>query len=88
MHAAWSAATAVLLWRRQEEVQNVDAWYGFAIPVLKILGISMILHGLYDTLLKRDLGVPALAVAVVSFVWFFWLYEWGQRRQAELIAHA
>ena len=41
--------------------------------VVYYLGIVMVLHGLYDTLLKQDLELAALAVALSSFVWWAWL---------------
>ena len=72
LHAVWSAATAVFIYRRQQDLRDVDSWWGWPIPVLKILAVSMILHGLYDTLLKRDLEVWAILTAAASFAWFFW----------------
>jgi hypothetical protein len=33
----------------------------------------MVLHGLYDTCLKRDLSAVALLVAVASFGWLAYL---------------
>lgn len=35
----------------------------------------MLLHGLYDTLLKKDHEALALLVAVVSFGWLAWNIE-------------
>ncbi len=35
----------------------------------------MILHGAYDTLLKKNMDALALAVGVASFVWFAWQVE-------------
>ena len=34
--------------------------------LLKIIAIPMILHGLYDTALKKQMGVPALFIALFS----------------------
>jgi hypothetical protein len=39
---------------------------------------SIILHGLYDTLLKQDYKLYALAVALVSFMYLACLIEWSQ----------
>jgi len=41
----------------------------------------MVLHGLYDTLLKKDMFEIALAVAVISFGWLAWQIE--SRREVE-----
>jgi hypothetical protein len=38
----------------------------------------MVLHGIYDTVLKMHWNPIALAVAVISFGWLAWLIE-GQR---------
>jgi hypothetical protein len=43
--------------------------------------MPMVLHGLYDTLLKKDYSVGALVVAVVSFVYLAGLIEWSLRKK-------
>jgi hypothetical protein len=40
-----------------------------------LLIVPMLLHGLYDTLLKKDHEALALLVAVVSFGWLAWNIE-------------
>lgn len=75
LHAVWSACSALLLYGLQAEIDGIDVWYEWPIPLLKLLGVSMVLHGLYDTFLKRDLEMLALLTAVASVAWFFWLYE-------------
>jgi hypothetical protein len=75
LHAVWSGAAAVLIYRRQQEFRDVESWWGWAVPVLKVLAVVMVLHGLYDTLLKRDMEILALLTAVASFAWFFWYAE-------------
>ena len=75
LHAVWSGAAAVLIYRRQQEFRDVDSWWGWAFPVLKVLAVVMVLHGLYDTLLKRDMEILALLTAMASFAWFFWYAE-------------
>ena len=41
----------------------------------------MLLHGLYDTLLKKELNLWALLTALASFGWFVWSLE--KARQSE-----
>jgi len=53
-----------------------------------MIGVPMVLHGLYDTLLKRGETLQngmALAVAIASFGWlaFKWLLGGQQERRAE-----
>jgi len=38
-----------------------------------VQGIPMVLHGLYDTLLKREMNAWALVAAVASFAWLAFL---------------
>jgi len=75
LHAIWNGFSATLLWRFQAELDGIDTWYDWFLPLFKIAGISMILHGLYDTALKKDHEFIALLTAVISFAAFFWLYE-------------
>jgi RsiW-degrading membrane proteinase PrsW (M82 family) len=75
LHAVWSATNGLFLWRFQAEYDGIDSWFGWFVPLFKTLGSSMLLHGLYDTLLKRNNEVFALLTALASFALFFWLYE-------------
>ena len=75
LHAIWSGFSSVLLWKWQTELDEIDHWYGWFIPLFKVAGVSMLLHGFYDTALKKDHELLALLAAIVSFAAFFWLYE-------------
>ena len=54
-------------------VLDVEKWRDGIGPVLVVIGIPMILHGLYDTSLKRDMNWLAMIVAVASFGWLAFL---------------
>jgi len=84
LHAVWSGTNALFLWKQQAEFDGIDTWYDWFLPLLKALGLSMVLHGLYDTLLKRDMEIGALVAAVASFALFFWLYDRSVRQEAQL----
>jgi len=88
LHAVWSATNALFMWKAQAEFDGIDTWYDWFLPLLKMLGASMVLHGLYDTLLKREVEVGALLTAVASFALFFWLYERTVREEAQLAPSA
>jgi RsiW-degrading membrane proteinase PrsW (M82 family) len=75
LHAIWSGFSSVLLWKWQADLDGIDRWYGWFIPLFKMAGVSMLLHGFYDTALKKDHEFLALLAAVLSFAAFFWLYE-------------
>lgn len=75
LHAIWNGFSAVLLWKWRSELDAIDEWYGWFLPLLKIAGVSMVLHGFYDTALKKDHELLALLTAILSFAAFAWLYE-------------
>ncbi len=83
LHAIWTGAAAVLAahqWRSFESNDTSD----MAIAGLKAIAVPAILHGLYDTLLKRDLEAWALVTAVVSFAWLVGVIEharWSEAAQ-------
>ena len=73
LHAIWTAAVAITLYRRQAEWQSADELYEHAFIVLKVIAVPMVLHGLYDTLLKQNYAGYALLTAVASFGYLGWL---------------
>lgn len=75
LHAVWSAAVGAALYARQGDIQGPMGFFDYAFPMLRFMIVPMLLHGLYDTLLKRDLGGWALVVALISFGWLAFLIE-------------
>jgi RsiW-degrading membrane proteinase PrsW (M82 family) len=69
LHAMWAAAVGVAMARHIEDYEKASDQGEFAAFMLRMLAVPMLLHGLYDTLLKKDMNVYALVVAVVSFGW-------------------
>jgi hypothetical protein len=61
-------------------IQGEDEWYVTLASFVPPLLVAMVLHALYDTLLKRDMNVFALLVAVGSVGWLAFLI---QRQTAE-----
>lgn len=84
LHAVWAATAGLTLYRRVDVVAAEGGFVGKVVTLMGVLAVPMLLHGLYDTALKRDLNLLALATAVVSFGWFFWqlvqVEEQGPRR--------
>jgi RsiW-degrading membrane proteinase PrsW (M82 family) len=68
LHALWTGSVAITLNQKQHLIQQPEAWYAFIPPVLYIVAIPMVLHGLYDTFLKKEMCAAALTIAVLSFV--------------------
>jgi RsiW-degrading membrane proteinase PrsW (M82 family) len=75
LHAVWSASVGIALYKTQHLIQGDMRWYDYCLPLLRVIAVPMVLHGLYDTLLKMELREMALLTAVVSFAWLAWQIE-------------
>jgi RsiW-degrading membrane proteinase PrsW (M82 family) len=67
LHAIWTGSVAITLYLRRALFDNIGTWHDWIGPILFVIGVPMVLHGLYDTCLKKDMNGVALAVAVASF---------------------
>ncbi|MDB5295252.1 MAG: hypothetical protein JWO31_1235, partial [Phycisphaerales bacterium] len=75
LHGIWTASAGVTLFRRQDKLDGADNWLATLGTLVALLIVPMVLHGLYDTLLKKDHPDLALATAAVSFGWLAWQIE-------------
>jgi RsiW-degrading membrane proteinase PrsW (M82 family) len=75
LHAIWSSCVAMTLYRHQRLLKDIKNRSDYILPVLRVIAVPMILHGIYDTVLKMHWNPIALAIAVISFGWFAWLIE-------------
>jgi RsiW-degrading membrane proteinase PrsW (M82 family) len=84
LHAVWSASVGLMIFNCRRVMRRasgalllgaVSRWQEFFWPVLRVLGVAMILHGLYDALLTKDQVALALLVALCSFAWLGWQIE-------------
>jgi RsiW-degrading membrane proteinase PrsW (M82 family) len=73
LHAIWSGSVAITLYLRRDLFDRAEHWRDWIAPVLVVIAIPMVLHGLYDTSLKRDMNWLALLVAAASFGWLAFL---------------
>lgn len=69
LHAVWTGSVGVTFYRCQDLFERDMPWYEYFLPLVRIVGVAIVLHGLYDTLLKKDFDALALAVAGLSFLW-------------------
>jgi RsiW-degrading membrane proteinase PrsW (M82 family) len=83
LHAVWSASVAITLYRNQWLIQGDADWLPFSLGILRIIAVAMVLHGLYDTLLKKDMSGLALLVALVSFGWLACQIEFTRHTDEE-----
>ena len=81
LHGIWSASAALFIHKFRHIIEAEFAWYDFVPRALFLVSISMILHGLYDTFLKRDMHLLALLTAFASFAWFAWSVERARRAE-------
>jgi RsiW-degrading membrane proteinase PrsW (M82 family) len=75
LHAMWSGSVGIAIARNVDRYEGVEDGAGFGLFALRVLAVPMALHGFYDTLLKKDMNVWALVVALLSFGWFAWHIE-------------
>jgi RsiW-degrading membrane proteinase PrsW (M82 family) len=68
LHALWTGSVGITLNQHQKLVQEDISWYEYFFRLYAIVGVPMVLHGLYDTMLKKDMNTWALLVAVASFL--------------------
>jgi RsiW-degrading membrane proteinase PrsW (M82 family) len=85
LHGIWAAAAGIFIYKHQNLIQNADTWYNLLISSAALVSVPMVLHGLYDTMLKKDMNTAALCVAVASFAWLVFQIEQAlhQERKAQ-----
>ena len=73
LHAVWTGSVAISINQRQYLLQEEqEYWVMYVVAVLRMIAIPMVLHGLYDTLLKKELDLLALVTAAASFGYLAW----------------
>jgi hypothetical protein len=65
----------IMLARLRERLGHKPDWFAWCVGLVCVFAIPIVLHGLYDTLLKRELNGAALVVAALSFAWLAWLTQ-------------
>ncbi len=65
----WAGSVGITIARTVDAYEAVEDRIGFALYVLCVLAVPMVLHGLYDALLKKDMSAWSLLVALLSFGW-------------------
>jgi RsiW-degrading membrane proteinase PrsW (M82 family) len=67
LHSIWSGSVAILLFLCDNLFEDIESWYEWIFPTLLVIAVPAVLHGLYDTCLKKDRNGVALLVALASF---------------------
>ena len=79
LHALWTGGAAITIHRRQGLLNNAGNWWQWLLTAAALLAVPMVLHGLYDTLLKKEFPGWALLIAVATFAWFCFQIETARR---------
>jgi RsiW-degrading membrane proteinase PrsW (M82 family) len=76
LHAVWAGSIGISANQNPHWLQSGDEEDGILLPMLlgtlRIIWVPMLLHGLYDTLLKKDMSLLALVIALLSFAFLAW----------------
>jgi RsiW-degrading membrane proteinase PrsW (M82 family) len=88
LHAVWTAAAAISLYRWRDWLQAEAPWNQLAAVVVMVLIVPIVLHGLYDALLQKEMYALALLAALVSFVWLGWQIESRREEEHQALAAA
>src|SRR5262249_39760944 len=101
LHAVWSASVGITLFQARYAVSKAVSailyldfkergfdWEQIWMPALQVLGVAMVLHGLYDTLLTQQMTPAALVMAVVSLAWLGYQIEALREKEAAELAEA
>ena len=82
LHGIWAAAAAIFICKHQNLIQDAENWYNLLFNAMVLVFVPMLLHGLYDTMLKKEMDGAALVVAVISFGWLIWQIEQARKQEA------
>lgn len=82
LHGIWASAAGIFIYKHQDLLQKARTWYSLFFNSVALVCVPMVLHGFYDTMLKKDMNTAALCVAVISFGWLVFQVEQARRRIA------
>src|SRR6202035_2585018 len=88
LHGIWAAAAGIFIYKHQNLIQDADNWYNVLFGAAVLVSVPMVLHGFYDTMLKKDMNTAALCVAVISFAWLVFQVEQARRSESSHAAPA
>jgi RsiW-degrading membrane proteinase PrsW (M82 family) len=83
LHAIWSVSVALFMHSHRRMLQGPFHWVEYIPRVIFIVSVPMVLHGMYDTALKKELNWLALVVALASFGWLAWCIERARSKAIE-----
>lgn len=81
LHAVWSASLGISWTLHKDRIRESPNGPILFLNLARTIGLPMVLHGAYDTFLKKELNSLALVVAAVSFAWLATLIERTRRSE-------
>jgi RsiW-degrading membrane proteinase PrsW (M82 family) len=85
LHAIWSASVAVFIYQQRELVESAVTPWEWINAAFTVVIVSTFLHGLYDTMMKKELVLGGIIVAIVSVgvlgLQMEWLRKHGNKRK-------
>ncbi|MFO0815550.1 MAG: PrsW family glutamic-type intramembrane protease [Gemmatales bacterium] len=85
LHAIWSASAALFLHRFQRLTHGNMTFMNAFYRLVILISIPMVLHGLYDTFLTKQMEGLALAVALLSFGWLVLMVETAREKDGDIL---
>ncbi|MCK6474369.1 MAG: PrsW family glutamic-type intramembrane protease [Planctomycetes bacterium] len=86
LHAMWAAANGASIHRNRYLIQGGMSFWELLWGLVRIMFVPMVLHGLYDTMLKKEHEGWALIMALLSFAWLAYQIERSRREDEEAAA--
>jgi RsiW-degrading membrane proteinase PrsW (M82 family) len=84
LQAVWTGSAALAIHRHRARLENARSLIERGVHVMSFLFVPLMLHGLYDTLLKMHWTTAALVVAAASFVYLGLLVRGARRAEGAL----
>lgn len=78
LHAMWTAMAATMISLKLDLEIDRSEWAEWLKAFAITMGGPMVLHGLYDTFLKKDQMLLALLTAIVTFALYAWMVYRGR----------
>ncbi|MCL2639380.1 MAG: PrsW family glutamic-type intramembrane protease [Phycisphaerales bacterium] len=85
LHAIWTGTASIILYRRQFSLEDATNKAIYVLSLIPVVLLPMILHGLYNTLLKKGHNDLALATAIASFAILVYLVETMRRKEPQAL---
>jgi RsiW-degrading membrane proteinase PrsW (M82 family) len=80
-HTLLSGACALMIYRKQEHLLEGMDPINWTMTLAAIILVPIVLHGLFNTLSKKEMDGAALAVAIGSFIWVAILIRAARKRE-------